>query len=262
MATPRPTGTFCWNELATRDPAAALAFYSALFGWRSTERDMGEAGIYAILSLGGADLGGMYQLAGPRFEGVPSHWLYYVSVSNADASVRRATELGGKVVMPAMDIPDVGRIAMLEDPVGAKFGVSQAGGHPGDTTDPMTSGAFGWVELQTRDCAAAKTFYSGLFGWEAKGDDAGPMAYTEWSLPNGKQFGGMIEMNEHFGDAPPNWMGYVMVDDTDAIVAQATALGARSVVPPTDIENVGRFAVQMDPQGACFAVMKLFPHHC
>ncbi|MEZ5967082.1 MAG: VOC family protein [Planctomycetota bacterium] len=259
MTESRPLGTFCWSELGTTDVAGARSFYSALFGWSYEDRPMGDSFTYHLVKNGSDELGGVYHLAGPMFEGVPPHWMFYVSVADVDATVARVPALGGKVVMPPMDIPDTGRMAMLEDPTGAKISVYQAKGRGGATGSPMTPGNFGWAELNTRDTSAAKKFYTTLFGWEAK-ESTGPMAYTEWTLPGCKQFGGMLEMNEGWGDAPPCWLGYVMVDDCDATFAKAASLGATPIVPPMDIDNVGRFSVIADPQGAVFAFIKLLPH--
>jgi len=100
------------------------------------------------------------------------------------------------------------------------------------------------------------TFYTQLFGWDAK-TDKGDTPYTEWLLPGMPPFGGMMQIDERWGNVPSNWMGYVMVDDCDASFAKAVELGASQCVPPSDIENVGRFAVLSDPQGAMFAVIKL-----
>ena len=61
---------------------------------------------------------------------------------------------------------------------------------------------------------------------------------------------------------PPNWGIYIAVADCEGTVAKATSLGARTYVPPTDIPNVGRFAVLADPQGAVFNVIALnLQHH-
>lgn len=261
MTNPRPMGTFCWCELGTSDATQAKAFYEQVFGWSYADEDMGEMGTYTKLKLGGDEFGGMYELKGPMFAGVPPHWMFHVSVENVDAATGRTQELGGKIVMPAMDIPEAGRMAVIEDPTGAKLALWQPGAHHGTTIAPMTTGSFGWVELQTKDAEAAKTFYTKLFGWDAKTDKGG-MPYTEWLLPGGSPFAGMRQMDEGSGDAPPCWIGYVMVEDCDATFQSASKLGASAIVGPMDIENVGRFAVIADPQGAAFAFIKMFPHHC
>jgi predicted enzyme related to lactoylglutathione lyase len=60
-----------------------------------------------------------------------AHWLPYFEVADTDATVARARELGGTVRMPATDPPDVGRVAWLTDPYGARFAVIHSVPQPG-----------------------------------------------------------------------------------------------------------------------------------
>lgn len=116
------TGAFVWNELMSKDFAKSKSFYTTLFGWSSREMDMGPAGKYTIWTKDGKDLGGGMQISadmGP----VPSHWLAYVSVANVDESAKQVATLGGKVIVPPMDIPDVGRFSVIEDPTGANLAI-------------------------------------------------------------------------------------------------------------------------------------------
>ncbi len=256
QATPT-TGAFCWAELGTTDAKKAKAFYTKLFGWRTDDKDMGEMGTYTLLKLGEHDVGGLYELSGPMFQGVPSHWMHYVSVADVDAVAGKVGKLGGKVVSPPMDIPDVGRMAVLEDAEGAKFSLFKYGLHQGATVDPMAPGAFCWRELHTREPKKAEAFYTKLLGWKAK-HGTGPMEYTEWNIAGPQQpFGGMLRLDPAWGDAPPFWLGYVTVNDADATTKKAQSLGGTVLCPPMDIPGVGRFAVINDPTGASFAVIKL-----
>ena len=68
---------------------------------------------------------------------------------------------------------------------------------------------------------------------------------------------GFYAMTEQHGDAPPHWLPYVLVDDCNESAAKVTQLGGNILVPPTDVPNVGRFAVFTDPAGACLAIIKL-----
>jgi len=116
-------GAFSWSELMTGDPAAAAAFYGPLFGWRVETVDMG-GGPYHLLKVGETAIGGIMKTpaeAGP----MPPAWGCYVTVEQVDATVARVTALGGKVVVPAMDIPGVGRMAVIADPQGATLSVMQ-----------------------------------------------------------------------------------------------------------------------------------------
>jgi predicted enzyme related to lactoylglutathione lyase len=118
------------------------------------------------------------------------------------------------------------------------------------------AGAFAWNELNTRDLPASKAFYSEVFGWKPNDIDMGGTSYTEWRLGD-NPVAGMLQMPDMVPlEVPAHWLVYFGVDDTDATVSQAAALGATTVVPPTDIPP-GRFAVLADPDGATFAVIKL-----
>lgn len=112
-----PQGVFVWDELSTSDADGAQRFYEAVFGW--TTSDMGdEYGGYRIFNVGEAGIAGVMQASD-----IPPHWHPYVAVDDPDAIVARAGELGGSTLAEPMDVPDVGRIAVLSDPQGAVFGI-------------------------------------------------------------------------------------------------------------------------------------------
>jgi hypothetical protein len=67
----------------------------------------------------------------------------------------------------------------------------------------------------------------------------------------------MYQPPPEMGDVPPNWLVYFTVDDCDEKMRKATELGARTIAPPSDIPDTGRFAILQDPQGAAFAIIKL-----
>ncbi|UCD75173.1 MAG: VOC family protein [Phycisphaerales bacterium] len=116
---PPAAGTFCWNELMTRDVAAAKEFYTSLLGWKTEDVDIGECGIYTVLKAGEEQIGGMFQMAGEQFEGVPANWMSYIAVDDVEASTKKAEALGAKIEMPPADIPDTGRFSVITDPTGA-----------------------------------------------------------------------------------------------------------------------------------------------
>jgi uncharacterized protein len=112
-------GVFVWDELVTSDVDGAQRFYEAVFGW--TTSDMGaEYGGYRIFNAGDDGIAGLME----RPHGsIPPHWQPYVAVDDPDATTKKATELGGSTLMEPMDVPKVGRIAVLSDPQGATFGI-------------------------------------------------------------------------------------------------------------------------------------------
>jgi len=119
-------------------------------------------------------------------------------------------------------------------------------------------GRFCWYELTTTDADGAQAFYSGLFGWEVF-DSGTPGIDYRLAAHGGGPMAAIMGPFE--GAPPPNWRGYVTVDDTDATHAAAKAAGAAVHVPPHDIPNVGRFCVFSDPQGAGLAILQPLPSY-
>jgi len=116
---PGSEGVFVWDELGTTDVDDAQRFYGEVFGW--TTSDMGpEYGGYRIFNRGETGIAGV--MAAPH-ESIPPHWQPYVAVDDPDATTKKATELGGTVLLEPMDVPKVGRIGVLSDPQGATFGI-------------------------------------------------------------------------------------------------------------------------------------------
>lgn len=115
-------GAFAWNELNTRDPDAAKAFYGAVFGWDIEDHEMEGMGTYTEWKQGEDPMGGMMDMRGRVPDEVPAHWLTYFAVEDTDASVEKVKELGGGVAFGPIDIP-AGRFAVVHDSYGAMFAV-------------------------------------------------------------------------------------------------------------------------------------------
>ncbi len=111
-------GAFSWAELMTTDPEAAKSFYSKLFGWSMKDMPM-EGMTYTVLGPSPEQqMGGLMQLP-PESEGCPPHWGVYVTVDDVDSTAETAEALGGKLLVPPRDIPNVGRFCVIQDPQGA-----------------------------------------------------------------------------------------------------------------------------------------------
>lgn len=251
-------GTFSWVELATTDPAAAREFYTALFGWGVNEVPMGDGSFYYRFRHRDQDAAAMYGLSAQmREQGVPPHWMSYVTVANVDESAARVRELGGTVVAEPSDVFDIGRMAVAQDPTGAPFSLWEARGHIGSgiVGEP---GAFCWNELATGDTARAAEFYTALFGWGTHEMDTGGMTYTVF-MSGDRQVGGMYALTPEMAGVPPHWMVYFAVEDCDADTTRARELGAAVHQDPMDVPGVGRMSVLQDPQGASFSIIRLAP---
>lgn len=249
-------GTFCWIELGTTDQPAAKNFYTKLFGWGVSDMPMGPNDFYSMFTLEGRYAAAGYTLRpDQRAQGVPPHWIVYVAVESADASAARAAQLGGKVLAPPFDVFDAGRMAVLQDPTGAVFCVWQPKRNQG-TGVTGVDGTLCWADLSTPDQETAGKFYADLFDWKIMKEDEDP-AHNYHHIKNGEDFiGGIPPASYRDANTPPHWLAYFAVSDCDASAAKAKELGARFLMPPTTFEDVGRFAVIADPQGAVFAIFQ------
>ncbi len=115
-------------------------------------------------------------------------------------------------------------------------------------------GMVSWSELMTTDVKASKEFYGKLFGWTTEDISTEGMSYTIVKS-EGKEIAGIMSMPTEAKGAPPSWGTYITVDDVDSTAKLAGVLGAKVMVPPRDIPNVGRFCVIQDPQGAVISAI-------
>ena len=250
-----PPGAFCWIELATTDQNAAKNFYGQLFGWGVHDFPMGPNDFYSMFQREGRDICAACTMrAEQRSQGVPPHWMIYVAVESADAAANRAAPLGGKVLAPAFDVFDAGRMSVLQDPTGAVFSVWQAKRHAG-TGITGVDGTLCWADLSTPDQEHASLFYRDLFGWKIVQGENDPSGYLH--IVNGEEFiGGIPPAARRNPNIPPHWLAYFAVSVCDATAAKAKDLGATFHLAPMTLENVGRMAVLADPQGAVFAIFQ------
>ena len=255
-----PPGAFCWIELSTTDQNAAKTFYSSLFGWAIQEFPMGPNDFYTMFQLEGRETAAAYTMRPEqRSQGVPPHWLIYIAVASADDAASRAGQLGGRVFAPPFDVYDVGRMAVVQDPTGAVFALWQPKRHIG-TGISGVPGTLCWADLMTPDPARAKEFYSGLFGWRIITGENDPSGYLH--IVNGESFIGGIPPAKHRDpNIPPHWLVYFAVSNCDESAAKAKGLGAKTHLAPMTMENVGRWAILADPQGAVFAIFQPLPRN-
>jgi predicted enzyme related to lactoylglutathione lyase len=181
-------------------------------------------------------------------------WTVYFATPDADATAKAVEASGGTVRLAPMDVFATGRVAAFTDPGGAPFGVWQPGTTKGldVVTDP---GSLAWVELYVPSPDAVRSFYRSVFDWRLEDQPFGDFTYIVLSPAEGDNagFGGLMPLQP--GDRP-HWLPYFEVADCDRVVAEATEQGGNVLVPATDAEGVGRFAILQDPHGARFAVIK------
>ena len=244
------TNTFVWFDLNTTDKAAATTFYSSLFPWVIKELDKGDG--YTSLTNNDQSFGGMEELRGGAT--VP-HWLGYIDVDELDARVEKLTRLGGRVLAPAMDIPDVGRIAVLADPSGATFALYQAVGDHAGEWEPSRDkpGDIGWAEVTATDLEQAKGFYGEGFGWRVGETMETPGGDYCMLYSGDTPVGGLTPKHDM---APVcAWMFYVNSEDVDSDNAKLVELGGQMLFTET-LPGMVQFTIAMDPQGATIGLAK------
>ncbi len=243
-------GQFVWYEHLTKDPKAAITFYSEVVGWKT--EPFGEHYVLWVGSQG--PLGGVMQLPDEAAKmGAPPHWMAHVQVADVDATAALVKKLGGRIHKEPSDIPTVGRFAVLADPQGASLSVFKPE-KPMNAHDVSKEGEFCWNELMTSDMAAGFEFYSKLFGWKVFDDmDMGEMGkYRIYGIGE-TRLGGMMTRPPN-APMPPAWLYYTSTSDVVAAIARATKQGAKVRSGPIEVPGGGKIAQLTDPQGAAFAL--------
>jgi predicted enzyme related to lactoylglutathione lyase len=248
-----PLGHFVWHELMTTDTKAAERFYKAVVGWGTAA--WGKDASYRVWTTSDGPRGGLTALPNDTKEGgAPPNWLSYIGAPDVDATVRQAMALGARVLTGPLDIPTVGRFAVVADPQGAPFAAIAPKGWQPDGHGDARLGHFSWHDLATTDSEAAFRFYAALFGWERiEALHLAPGQVYQIFGRAGKAFGGIYDERASPA-ARPHWLGYALVADVERAAAAVLARGGQVVRGPMEVPGGDRIAQCIDPQGAAFAV--------
>jgi predicted enzyme related to lactoylglutathione lyase len=248
-------GHFVWYDHLSKDPKAAIAFYTEVVGWKTQPFDEGSHYVMWVGRQG--PLGGVMQLPDEAAKmGAPPHWIGNVQVADVDATVALTKKLGGKIYKEPADIPTVGRFAVIADPQGASISVFKPNAAM-TLHDSSKEGEFCWNELLTSDSAAAFKFYSEICGWNTIQEmDMGPMGTYRVFGVGEKGLGGMMTTPKG-APMPPMWLYYTETSDLDAAMGRATKRGAKVMNGPMEVPGGARIVQLMDPQGAGFALHEL-----
>jgi predicted enzyme related to lactoylglutathione lyase len=209
----------------------------------------------------GGSAGGLLPLSDEMQQhGARPSWLGYLYVGNVDASVASIEQAGGNALMPAFDIPDIGRVAMVADPQGAPFYIMKPippEGRPDSKSDVFSVDQpqrVRWNELSTTDPDGAVDFYRRQFGWGQEGDmDMGEMGKYRFIQSNGVNIGAIMRKPPQLPVS--SWTYYIGVDDIDRAADAIKTGGGQVVNGPMEIPG-GEFALNgLDPQGASFGLV-------
>ena len=241
-----PTGAPCWVDLASSRVDDSRDFYAQLLGWTVDEPDP-QLGGYAYFRKDGVPVGG----SAPAMEaGDPETWTVYLATEDAQKTAEASEAAGGRVVVPPMQIGEHGTMGLVAGP-GGPVGFWQAGTFQG-TGLVMEPGTPCWYELHTASYDASLQFLRDAFGWETHAMD-GPDGRYSTLVSDGQWYAGVADAASLPGGAA-GWVVYFGVDDTDATLERATALGGTVLQEAQDTPH-GRVAALADPLGARFFVV-------
>jgi len=255
---PNPKGDFIWYELMTPDAEGAKAFYEAVVGWNIGEGAPEFGGYRMIGRSDGGNAGGVLPLTDEMQQhGARPTWLGYISVADVDQSVAAIEKAGGKGLMPAFDIPNVGRIAMVADPQGAPFYVMKATPPEpkaqSDVFSPNAEQRVGWNELSTSDPVAARKFYTDEFGWGSdEFMDMGEMGEYRFLEQDGIRIGALCGVMQ---GSQPKWRFYFRVPSIAKAKEIAEQKGGTIHMGPDQVPTGDYIIIGSDPQGAEFALV-------
>ena len=257
---PNPAGDFIWYELMTPDAEGSKTFYDAVVGWNIGEGVAEYNGYRMIGTADGGFTGGVLPITDEMQQhGARPTWLGYLNVRDVDAKVAEIESAGGKTLMGATDIPNVGRIAMVADPQGAPFYVMKPIPPEGKENQastvfsPTDQGRCAWNELSTSDPVAARQFYGQQFGWTS--DNFMPMGeHGEYRFIDneGLTLGAIAGAME---GQHPHWRFYFRVPSVGSAKQTVEAKGGKVIMGPMEVPGGDRIVIGIDPQGAEFALV-------
>ena len=255
-----PQGEFIWYELMSPDPEGSKAFYDAVVGWDISEAAPEFQGYRMIGRSDGKFAGGVLPISAEMQQhGARPTWLGYIHVTDVDRSVGKIEQAGGKSLMPATDIPNVGRIAMVADPQGAPFYVMKPippAGDPNAKSDVFSASEqqrVGWNELQTSDVEGARRFYGDQFGWGSEEYmDMGEMGLYRFFDQQGTRIGALFDASN---GQRSHWRFYIRVPSISAAKEAAERGGGTIHMGPHQVPTGEYVVIGSDPQGAEFALV-------
>ena len=256
-------GRFVWHDFITPDVERSKTYYSRLFGWKYQELEMGQRR-YPTIMCEGVPQGGL--MAGAYLGGgaEPGQTMAYLSTADIDAAATAVRRHGGQVLSGPMELPGVGRLAVLADAQGAVFSVicSEVGDAP--PPDRAQPGHFWWAELATEDPPAARRFYREVAGWQtcapggtaAVQDAARADGVELLAVSAGQSVVAAASLRLARPELEPGWLSAVAVDELASAGALAVRLGGTVVLGALAIPGLGNMAVIRDPLGTALGLFQ------
>ena len=253
-------GTFFWNELRTRDLEVAIKFYESVLGWTFENEASNPNSEYWVAKSGGMPAAGLIEIDDKDWKGIPSHWFSYIAVDDVNKRAELVQPNHGALFGDLFNIPDIGRVALLEDSCGATLSFMTPN-IPDDAMqgdwDMSPYGKFFWNELMTTEVDSAKKFYGATLGWTF---DQVPSATggDYWVARSGSNHAaGIFEMvGIEYKGIPSNWFSYIAVKDIEESCKLVTKNRGKLMKPVFEVADVGKFGIIEDSAGVCFGFME------
>ncbi|MEV7187044.1 VOC family protein [Kitasatospora sp. NPDC093102] len=232
-------GVPCWVVLTTPDTARAQAFYGALFGWEFVPTGPAEA----VATRYGAQVAAVERA---RPSDPPAVWTTFLSCPDPLRTLAVVRAAGGHLAREPHEVPEQGCAALAVDPLGARFGLWQAGTIDGAglVDEP---GTLAWNEHLSPDPGAARAFYRRTFGYSYDRPRAGRALARVAGLP-------ACSIGPSGAGADARWLAHFATEDTDRTADRLRTLGGTVVTGP-EPAPFGRTALARDDAGAEFVLV-------
>jgi predicted enzyme related to lactoylglutathione lyase len=242
-------GRFVAYDLFTADADEVGSFYGALFGWTlETSEDYGN---FSLFTLDGRPVAGLVRIEDEGARSIATQWLPSLLVDNLDAAIERFVG-DGRMVRAQVEVPDRGRVAVVEDAEGAPLMLLET-----DYGVPVgpdgAAGTFLWTELWTSDEAAALAYYESAVGFRLIGQTVPSRSTVAMMGVGDEPQAGIVQVPSD--QVKPHWLSYISVEDPMEIAARAVELGGRILIEPEDTMGVSA-AVLADPGGGVFGIQR------
>lgn len=235
-------GTFVWFDLLTHDGDQARAYYMALFGWEISEAE-GFSG-YDLIANQGLAIGGIAEIADLK----QPAWFGSFSVNDVNSAADRVRQLGGRILEPVQTVEGRGVMALVEDDTGAAFVLLDTGARD-PKSRAVRTGDWLWVDLFTKDPAAAGKFYQGLAALRLKTFTDRDGSEIDVLMSGDTATSGVVEIP--WKKVNPAWLPYIRVADVDGTIRRSSEQGGRVFFRWED------GAILLDPTGAAFGIQQV-----
>jgi uncharacterized protein len=232
-----------WFQILGTEPEKTATFYSELFGWHTETLDGG----YIVMDThsGAGTNGGI----GQPPPGAKPGCIIYAQDADIQALLEKAESLGGKMVMPVTEIPEMVTYATFSDPWGNVIGLMK-GEETNAHVSPGDNAPMDWFEISCAEPKKAWDFYRELFGWTIEGSDSGDMVHGSVDTGSFGARGGIGSSP----DGKPRVDLYARVDDLDKYLERAETLGGKTMMPSMKVDEHTVIALFTDPQGTTFGL--------